>query len=416
MDLEEAARLVAERVNGRNSVDVGVKVEVVPAGWLSVEVHSRNPVTWFHAGVDLHADGRVTLPPSDDGFTRIGTPHTLAGTASSITEAVDLVVAEAEASISCVEQRIDHALQRELPCEQPPVSADDLADACALWQGGRDVGSSLVRGAARALTGIDHYFHADFITDQEQAARAKPDALRAAVALLRGVNAAERRDANGWSEAAGLTGPSFIGRGIASKQQDDQIVKQLARGRLTMPLWGVSLSRAVAEGFGTRFLFEIVGSFPAVPAWLASGIKGEEQELITGGQYRVLSTRDDGGTTHVRLQWIGASGDRVGADDVLLDALGALPGVWKSEVTRSSPVSGEEVLTVRLAGHGNGATVTRRPGSDDVEVVRYREPDPDPNAKDDSPETEYAAILRASRHMTVPADVESIAAAVLTGR
>ena len=56
MDLEEAARLIAERVNGKDSVDVGVKVEIVPAGWLNVHVHSRNPVTWFHAGVELHAD------------------------------------------------------------------------------------------------------------------------------------------------------------------------------------------------------------------------------------------------------------------------------------------------------------------------------------------------------------------------
>jgi hypothetical protein len=135
MDLEEAARLIAERVNGKNSVDVGVKVEIVPAGWLSIHVHSRNPVLWFHAGVELHADGRVTLPPSDDGCTPIGTPHTLVGTAASVAEAVDLVVTRAEALISYLEQRIDESLKRELPCEQPPVSADDLADACALWQG-----------------------------------------------------------------------------------------------------------------------------------------------------------------------------------------------------------------------------------------------------------------------------------------
>jgi hypothetical protein len=416
MDLEEAARLIAERINGKDSVDVGVKVEIVPAGWLDVHVHSRNPITWFHAGVDLHADGRVTLPPSDDGCTPIGTPHTLVGAATSVAEAVDLVVTRAEALISSVEQRIDESLKRELPCEQPPVSSDELADACALWQGGRDVGSSLVRGAARALTGIDHYFRADFIAGQERSARAKPDALRAAIALLRGVNAAERRDANGWYEVAGLSGPGFIGRGIESKPQDDQIVKQLKYGHLTMPLWGVSLSREVAEGFGTRFLFEIVGSFPAVPAWLASGIKDEEQELITGGKYRVLSMREDGGTSHVRLQWIGASGDRVGSDDVLLGVLGALPGVWKSEVTRSALVSGEEELTVRLEGYGNWATVSRKPDRDEVEVMRYWEPEPDPNAKDDSPYTEYAAMLKASRRMTAPGDVDSIVAAVLAER
>src|SRR3954471_16573869 len=134
MDLEEAARLIAERVNGKDSVDVGVKVEIVPAGWLNVHVHSRNPVTWFHAGVELHADGRVTLPPSDDGCTPIGTPHTLVGTAASVADAVDLVLAKAESSTFYPEQRIDEALQPQLPCKHPPVTPDDQADACELWQ------------------------------------------------------------------------------------------------------------------------------------------------------------------------------------------------------------------------------------------------------------------------------------------
>ena len=82
MDLTEAARRVAEQLSAKDSADVGVTVGVVPAGWLDVHVHSRNPVTWFHSGVNLHADGRVTLPPSDDGCTPIGTPATVAGTAS----------------------------------------------------------------------------------------------------------------------------------------------------------------------------------------------------------------------------------------------------------------------------------------------------------------------------------------------
>jgi hypothetical protein len=412
VDLEEAARLIAERVNGKDSADVDVKVEVVPAGWLDVHVHSKNPVLWFHDGVDLHADGRVTLPPSDDGCTPIGTPHTLVGTATSVAEAVDLVVAKAEASISYLERRIDQALQRELPCEQPPVSAGDLADACGLWQGGRDVGSSLVRGAARALSGIDHYFSAHFIARQERAARANPDALGAAIALLRGVNAAEHRDADRWYEVAGLSGPGFIGRGIEPKPQDDQIVKQLKYGHLTMPLWGVSLSHEVAEGFGTRFLFEIVGSFPAVPAWLASGIKDEEQELITGGKYRVLSMREEGRTSHVRLQWIGASGDRVGSDPLLLAVLGTTPGVVHSALTRSA---GQEVLELRLGGE-DWATVTRTPGSETVQVVRYWELDPDWDARGDDEYSQWAAMRKASRTTTVPADVESITAAVLKGK
>src|SRR3954462_11832801 len=105
MDLEEAARLIVERVNGKDSVDVGVKVEIVPAGWLSVHVHSRNPANWFHTGVEVDADGRVPLPPSDDGCSPIGTPHTQVVTAAMFAEAVDLVGAKAGASIFYLEQR-----------------------------------------------------------------------------------------------------------------------------------------------------------------------------------------------------------------------------------------------------------------------------------------------------------------------
>src|SRR3954468_7625058 len=142
MDLEEAARLIAERVNGKDSVDIGVKVEIVPAGWLNVHVHSRNPVTWFHAGVDLHADGRVSLPPSDDGCTQIGTPHTVVGTANSVDEAVDLVVAEAEQAIAGIERMVADQLARNLPAGQPAVPDEDLAVASEMWQGGQDSGSS----------------------------------------------------------------------------------------------------------------------------------------------------------------------------------------------------------------------------------------------------------------------------------
>jgi hypothetical protein len=264
------------------------------------------------------------------------------------------------------------------------------------------------------LTGIDHYFRADFIAGQEQSARTNPDALHAAVALLRGVNSAPRRDADGWYEVAGLSRPAYIGRGIASKPVDDQILRQLKRGSLTMPLWGVSLSRQVAEGFGTRFLFEIVGSFPAVPAWLASGIKDDEQELITGGEYRVLSMVEDGGTTHVRLQWIGAVGDRVGSDDVLLGVLAAVDGIWKSELTRSP--DGPETLTVRLPGDGNWAEASRAPATDTINVQRYFTPEHDPSARDDSVWTQYSQMQASSRRSTVPARVEDVVAAIATPR
>ena len=414
MDLTEARNRIAERLDGSGSADVGVKVEIVPAGWLAVHLHSSNPVVWFHAGVDLHPDGRVTLPPSDDGCTPLGTPDTLVGTATSVDAAVDLVVAEAEKSIAGIERMVADRLARSLPVEQPPVAEAHLAVACEMWQGGQDTGSSRLRGAARALTGVRHYVRAPFITEHEVAARAQREALEAGIALLRAVNAAPRLEADGWNTEVGLPARGFAGRGIKAKPDEDpQIEKQLRTGQIEMPLWGVSLSREVAEGFGTRFLFELVGAFPAVPAWVASGIKKDEEELVTGGRYRVLSQEQRGETTHVRLQWIGASGDHVGSDTVLLGVLGALPGVWHSELTRTGE---REVLEVRLEGYGNSATISRWTGSDDVEVVRYWEPEPDPNAKDDSVWTQHAAIQNASRRTTAPADVAAIVAAVLAER
>ena len=186
--------------------------------------------------------------------------------------------------------------------------------------------------------------------------------LAAGVALLRAVNAAPHRDADAWSAAVGLPAGGFAGRGIKSKPDEDpQIEKRLATGQIEMPLWGVSLSPDVAAGFGTRFLFELVGDFPAVPAWKHSGIKDDEQELVTGGRYRVLSQEERDGTTHVRLQWFGASGDRVGSDPLLLAVLGAVPGVVHSSLTRSA---GQEVLELRLGGE-DWATVTRDAGRGD---------------------------------------------------
>lgn len=414
MDLIEARNRIAERIADRESDDVRVRIEIVPAGWLAVHLHSCNPVIWFHAGVDLHPDGRVTLPPSDDGCTPLGTPGTVVGTATSVDEAVDLVVAETEKAIAGIEELVADGLARSLAAEQSPVTEADLAIACEMWQGGQDTGSSRLRGAARALTGVRHYFRADFITEHEVAARAQREALDAGIALLRAVNASPRLHADGWNARVGLPARGFAGRGIKAKPDEDpQIEKQLKTGQIEMPLWGVSLSREVAEGFGTRFLFEVVGAFPAVPAWVASGIKKEEEELVTGGRYRVLSQEQRGETTHVRLQWIGASGDRAGSDAVLLAVLGALSGITHSSLTRTGD---REELEVRLEGYGNSATISRWAGSDDVEVVRYWEPEPDPNAKDDSVWTQDRAIQKASRRVTVPADVAAIVAAVLTER
>ncbi len=154
-----------------------------------------------------------------------------------------------------------------------------------------------------------------------------------------------------------------------------------------------------------------MGPFPAVPAWVASDVKDDEQELVTGGWYRVLSQQQHGETTHVRLRWIGARGDRVGSDDVLLDVLGALPRVVDSSLIRIR----EEALKIHMGGDDR-AEVTRGHGAGTAEVVRYWEPDPpeEPWLHDDW--SQYAAMRAASRKTTVPADVESIVAAVLRGK
>lgn len=73
-----------------------------------------------------------------------------------------------------------------------------------------------------------------------------------------------------------------------------------------MPLWGLSLDRDMALSFGSRYVFEIDGEFPAVPAWMFSGIKSEERELITGGRYDVTHLDEvDGGVT-VGLRFVEA--------------------------------------------------------------------------------------------------------------
>ncbi|WP_448638650.1 hypothetical protein [Geodermatophilus sp. URMC 63] len=179
-----------------------------------------------------------------------------------------------------------------------------------------------------------------------------------------------------------------------------------------MPLWGVSLSPGVADSFGTRFLFELVGPFPAVPAWMASGVKTEEQELVTGGRYQVLSQEQRGETTHARLRWIGASGDRVGSDNLLLALLSTVPGVVGSSLTRSA---GTETLELRL-GAKDSATVTRVADAEEVRVVRYWPPDAGWGANGDDPDSQWAANRVASRTTTEQATVEAIVAAVRRGR
>lgn len=181
------------------------------------------------------------------------------------------------------------------------MTDDGLKDACEFWQGGRDH-SSLIRAAARVRTRTPHYFSAPFISDHETAARGDETAIRRATTLMDALASTPFRDPAQWSEMLGV-GDGWIGRGIHSGDQDDQIIASLKTGRLRMPLWGASLDEQVARSFGTRFLFELVGSFPAIPAWLHSGSKSEERELIVGGVYAVESIEQVGDTTEVHLRF-----------------------------------------------------------------------------------------------------------------
>lgn len=189
------------------------------------------------------------------------------------------------------------------------VSADPtLVGACTRWQTGRDGGSSLLRGAARVRRQVPHYFTASYITDYEQKATADPQVMAEGAALLQAVEDSPRWDADEWNGRIGLPGRGFAGRGLAAKPAEDaQIAEALAGGTISMPLWGVSLNPDVANSFGggtLRWVLEIVGPFPAVPAWTLSGIKAEEQELICGGRYAVDSLEERGDHTHVRLRYL----------------------------------------------------------------------------------------------------------------
>jgi hypothetical protein len=184
-----------------------------------------------------------------------------------------------------------------------------LAEACASWQGGRDIGSSLLRGAARVLSGERHYFSSDYIAGYEESARINPVALGHARTLLGAINASEPRTAGEWCSELNLRATGFAGRGLERKpNEDDQIAGHLEAGHITMPLWGVSLDSSIARSFGSndlRWIFQIVGAFPAVPAWSHSGIKEEEQELICGGKYRVVDQSPDCDATTVTLSYEG---------------------------------------------------------------------------------------------------------------
>ena len=178
----------------------------------------------------------------------------------------------------------------------------DLKEACTIWQSGREEGSSVLRGAARALTGVPHYFHALFIDEYEREAEADPAMLRRARILLDAVADSHPRTATRWCAHTGVPRSDFAGRGLAAQTEDHQIREALYGGEIAMPLWGVSLGREIALGYGDRFLLEITGPFHGVAAWRESGIKADEREIITGGRYAVEEIEDSDGTTHATLR------------------------------------------------------------------------------------------------------------------
>lgn len=176
---------------------------------------------------------------------------------------------------------------------QENTGADrDLAAACELWQSGRDTGSSPLRAAARVITGVPHYFDADFIRQFDATASADSRLRHHAAVLLDRLARATNHTAAGWSHRLGFAS-SWAGRATPGSPHADQIRAALATGTLTMPLWGVSLSPDVAATFGDRFTFEITGAFPAIVASDHSGIKQDELELITGGLYEVETVSEN---------------------------------------------------------------------------------------------------------------------------
>lgn len=184
------------------------------------------------------------------------------------------------------------------------TEVEPLRDACIAWQGGRDGGSSPIRAAARVLTGTKHYFEADFIARLESEAAAEKRTMARARVILDELATHPSLTIPQWSEQTGVE-TLWVGRGIRSAAQDDQIEQALSSGAISMPLWGLSLSREVAISFGDRFLFELVGQFPAIAAWQESDFKHDERELIAGGRYDVIGMSTADGRTLVQLQFAG---------------------------------------------------------------------------------------------------------------
>jgi hypothetical protein len=204
-------------------------------------------------------------------------------------------------------------------CAQMSGHDTALSEACAFWQSSQE-NSSLLRGAARVLTGMPHYFSASYIANYEQKACGDPASRSRAHVLLEAVRTSLSREPSDWADEPQPPGIGFASRGLKCKPEDEQILEVLRSGEIVMPLWGVTLSRGVATGYGTRFTFVIEGAFQGVAAWRESGIKAEELEVIAGGRYEVdpkgLPDRLGPGTeVQVRIRQVGQVASIYGPED-----------------------------------------------------------------------------------------------------
>ncbi len=261
------------------------------------------------------------------------------------------------------------------PAESTGDESRVVASACQQWQSGRGGGSPRLRAAARALTGVSHYVTADCVARQEQEARRDLASMVAATALLHGVSSAPARDAAGWNAELGLPPRSFAGRVIAaSADSDEEFMGHVCSGHLDIPLWSVTLDPEVANRCRGHFRAEIEGPFPGIVPSSLTGLKAQDQAIITGGRYDVVGRHRDGRVTVVRLRYARPVGEHASADPVLLRLLALMPDVILSEVTDvGQPESAEERAALRVrTDAGLELTATHGSGNPDEVLVKRR--------------------------------------------
>jgi hypothetical protein len=154
------------------------------------------------------------------------------------------------------------------------------------------------------LTQVPHYFAADYVREYERQAAEDRSAIEQARLLMRVIAGGKAKRDNEWQMSLGIPGPPFAGRGIKPKSEDPQILRDIARGILSMPLWGFSLNEAVARSYGTRFLFRLEGPFHGLAAWKVTAEQSDDAEIIASGIYSVV-TENHGDTTLVTLRETG---------------------------------------------------------------------------------------------------------------